>query len=219
MVKMHWDCRLFTGLPPSSWLCRSWSQKGDLQWVWNQDRKAVWDHVGLSHCRHEGLVTVRDEARLRRGYNDDQSRQGHQCSETSLTGESRFHISTLWGFEPVSLVTGSKQVVHWTSETWREWSEIAGFPHYSINVNNIFLTLNTSTSRIVELNWQIYIQCLQWTSWEKVTVVPIHVKTEPILVAPPVLLFIQHDFFNRKNHVLKRKFLVTTGADINLLPD
>jgi hypothetical protein len=33
--------------------------------------------VGLSHCRHEGLVTVWDEACLRRGCNADQSRQGH----------------------------------------------------------------------------------------------------------------------------------------------
>jgi hypothetical protein len=48
------------------------------------------------------------------------------CSETTLTGESRLHISPPRGFEPVSLVTGSKQVVHWTSETWWEWSEIAG---------------------------------------------------------------------------------------------
>jgi hypothetical protein len=41
---------------------------------------------------------------------DDQSRQGHQCSETTLTGESRFHISPPRGFEPVTLVAGSKQV-------------------------------------------------------------------------------------------------------------
>jgi hypothetical protein len=40
---------------------------------------------------------------------DDQSRRGHQCSETTLTGESRFHISTPRGFEPVTLVAGSKQ--------------------------------------------------------------------------------------------------------------
>jgi hypothetical protein len=60
----------------------------------NRDRKAVWDQVGLSHCRYEGLVTVRDEALLRRGHNDDQSRRGHQCSKTLLTGESRFHLST-----------------------------------------------------------------------------------------------------------------------------
>ncbi len=48
------------------------------------------------------------------------------CSETRLTGESRYHISTPRGFEPGSFVMGSKQVVHWTSETRWEWSEIAG---------------------------------------------------------------------------------------------
>jgi hypothetical protein len=34
------------------------------------------------------------------------------CSEITLTGESRFHISPPRGFEPESLVAGSKQVVH-----------------------------------------------------------------------------------------------------------
>ncbi len=97
MVRMKWDCRLSTGLPPSSRLCRLWSRKGDLQRAWNRDRKAVWDQVGLSHCQHEGLVKIRDEARLRRGHNDDQSGRGHQCSKTTLTGESRFHISTPQG--------------------------------------------------------------------------------------------------------------------------
>ncbi len=49
------------------------------------------------------------------------------CSETMLTGESLFHISTPpRGFEPRSLVMGSKRVVHWTIETWWGWSEIAG---------------------------------------------------------------------------------------------
>ncbi len=32
------------------------------------------------------------------------------CSETSLTGESQFHISSPKGFEPVTLVAGSNQV-------------------------------------------------------------------------------------------------------------
>jgi hypothetical protein len=32
------------------------------------------------------------------------------------------------GIEPGSLMTGSKRVVHWTSETWCECSEIAGSP-------------------------------------------------------------------------------------------
>ncbi len=49
-----------------------------------------------------------------------------------VTGESQFHISTPWGFEPGSLVKGSKQVVHWTSETWCECSDIAGSPHIHV---------------------------------------------------------------------------------------
>ncbi len=128
-VWMQWDCRHSTGLPPCSRLCRLWSRKADLQQAWNRDRGAVRGQVGLSHCQHNSLVTVRDEARLRRGHNN-QSRQGHQCSETTLTGESRFHILTPLGIEPGSLMTGSKRVVHWTSETWCKCSEIAGSPQY-----------------------------------------------------------------------------------------
>jgi hypothetical protein len=43
-----------------------------------------------------------------------------------LTGESRFHISTPLGIEPGSLMTGSKGLTHWTSETVYERNEIAG---------------------------------------------------------------------------------------------
>jgi hypothetical protein len=99
---MKWDCRLSTGLPPSSQLWRLWSWKEDLQRAWNRDRKSLWDQVGLSHCWHESLVTVQDEARLRQGHND-QSRRGHQCSETTRTGESHFHTSTpqgIWTWVP-----------------------------------------------------------------------------------------------------------------------
>ncbi len=110
--------------PPSSRLRRLWSRKGNLQRAWNRDRKAVWDQVGFSHCRHKGLVMVRDEARLR-WCHSDQSRRGHQCSETTLTGESQFHISTPPGIEPGSLMTGSKRMDHWTSGTVGECSEIA----------------------------------------------------------------------------------------------
>jgi hypothetical protein len=96
----HWtsgtvyECSEIAGspqIPPTSWLCQLWSWKEDLQPAWNWDRRAVWDQVGLSHCWHNGLLTVRDEASLRRGHND-QSCRGHQCSETTLTGESQFHI-------------------------------------------------------------------------------------------------------------------------------
>jgi hypothetical protein len=69
--------------PPAARLCWLWSRKEDLQRAWNQDRRAVWDQVGSSHCRHDGLVMVQDKASLRQGHNDH-SRQGHQCSEATL---------------------------------------------------------------------------------------------------------------------------------------
>ncbi len=72
-------------------------------------------------------MMVQDKARLRRSHND-QSRRGHQCSETTVIGESQFHISTPLGIEPGSLMMGSKRVDHWTSGTVYECSEIAGFP-------------------------------------------------------------------------------------------
>ncbi len=53
---------------------------------------------------------------------------GH-CSETSLTGESQFYISTPLGIEPRSLMTGRKQVDHSTSGTEYESCEIAGSAH------------------------------------------------------------------------------------------
>jgi hypothetical protein len=77
-----------------------------------------------SSVRSSGIIIVSarqpsdssGKDRLRRGHND-QSCQGHQCSETTLTGESWFHMSTPLGIKPGSLMTGSKRVVHWTSET------------------------------------------------------------------------------------------------------
>jgi hypothetical protein len=47
------------------------------------------------------------------------------CSKTTLTGESKFHISIPQGIEPGSLMTGSNR---WTTEPVYEHSEIAGFP-------------------------------------------------------------------------------------------
>ncbi len=57
---------------------------------------------GQESCvRSSGIITLSargssDEAHRRAGYND-QSRRGHQCSKTTLTGESRFHLSTPQG--------------------------------------------------------------------------------------------------------------------------
>jgi hypothetical protein len=87
---------------------------------------------GIITLSYDSLVTVRDEAHLRRGHND-QSRWGHQCSETTLKGESRFHISTPLGIKPGSLMTGSKRVDYWTSGTVSECSEIAGSPQHLLN--------------------------------------------------------------------------------------
>ncbi len=54
------------------------------------------------------------------------------CSETTLTRESRFHISTPLGIEPGYLMTGSKRVDHWTNPgTVYECCEIAGSPQGS----------------------------------------------------------------------------------------
>ncbi len=86
--------------------------------------------MGLSHCWQDGLVMVRDKDRRRRGHND-QSCQGHQCREIMLTGESQFHISIPLWIEPRSLMTGSKGLTHWTSETVCECSEIAGSPLFA----------------------------------------------------------------------------------------
>jgi hypothetical protein len=86
-----------------------------------EGRPGVSVKPGQEGCvRSSGIITLsaqgpRDGSG--RGHND-QSHCSHQCSETTLTGESRFHISTPLGLEPMSLMTGSKQVVHLTSETW-----------------------------------------------------------------------------------------------------
>jgi hypothetical protein len=54
--------------------------------------------------------------------------EGRTRGMTALTGESQFHISTPFGIEPGFLMTGSKQVDHWTNGTVCECSEIAGSP-------------------------------------------------------------------------------------------
>ncbi len=51
---------------------------------------------GIITLSAQGLCDGSGRGPLRRGHND-QSRRGHQCSETKLTGESRFHISTPQG--------------------------------------------------------------------------------------------------------------------------
>jgi hypothetical protein len=98
------------------------------------EQKSCVRSSGIITLSHDGLVMVWDEARLRRGHND-QSRRGHPCSKTALTGKSWFHISTPLGIEPRSLMTGSKWVYHWTSGTVYECSEIAGSPQPCCNLS------------------------------------------------------------------------------------
>jgi hypothetical protein len=137
MVWMQWDCRLSAGLTPPP-------------------------AAGLSHCRHDGLVTVRDEACLRQGHINDQSLRGHQCSKRMLIGESWFHISIPLEIEPGSLMTGSKRLVHRTSETWCECSEIAGSPHNNL-ISSACIFQHTHTTPI--RNNVLYIHPELCTVW------------------------------------------------------
>jgi hypothetical protein len=110
-----------------------------------------------SFVRSIGIITLsaqrpsdgRDEARLRRGHND-QLRRGHQSSETTLTGESQFHISTPPRIELGSLMTGSKELTHWTSETVYECSEMAGSPQVANEVHTVGLKRKTSLTKAKE---------------------------------------------------------------------
>jgi hypothetical protein len=79
--------------------------KEDLQQAWNTGQKSCVRSSGiitLSAWRSSGGL---GKDRLRQGHND-QSHQDHRCTDTMLTGESRFHISTPLGIEPGSFTTG-----------------------------------------------------------------------------------------------------------------
>jgi hypothetical protein len=139
---VHWTCETWcefseiAGSPqgsPQQPTMLAVKLKGGPAASMNWDRRAVWDQVGFSHCLHDGLVMVRDEARLRRGHND-QSRRGTQCSETTLTGESWFHISNPpwdWTQVPHDRKQTGSPLDLWDM-VWIQWdcrcecSEIAG---------------------------------------------------------------------------------------------
>ncbi len=138
MVRMKWDCKLSTAPPPPQQLTPSV--------VKPEGGSVASMKPGQKSCvRSSGIITLlargpRDKARLRRGHRNYLSRRGHQCSETTLTGESRFHISPPRGFEPGFLVMVSKRVVHWSSETWWEWSEIASSPQITLLAHSKLVT-------------------------------------------------------------------------------
>jgi hypothetical protein len=68
------------------------------------------------------------------------------CSETTLPGESRFHISTPLEIEPGPLMRGSEQVDHWISGTVYECSEIAGSLQLPCNLCCILIECGASDS-------------------------------------------------------------------------
>jgi hypothetical protein len=89
----------------------------------------------------------------------DDNLEKRACSETMLTGESRFtHKYPPGG----SLMTESKWVVHWTSETCWEWSEIADSPQGSppaadsVGCEAVRETCSereTGTGKLCEIKW------------------------------------------------------------------
>ncbi len=95
-------------------LHRAPPQQPTLSVVKPEGRPAASVKPGQEDCvRSSGTITLLAQGpsdSWGRSPVDDQSRWGHQCSETTLTAESRFHISPPRGFEPVTLVAGSKQV-------------------------------------------------------------------------------------------------------------
>jgi hypothetical protein len=125
MVWMHWDCRLSTGLPCSSRLqyvsCEAGSVKPGQKSCVRSSEIITLSARRPSDSSGRSLPQTRPQWSIT---------SGHQCSETMLTWESWYHLSTPLGIEPGSLMTGRKWVVHWTSETWCECSEITGSPQY-----------------------------------------------------------------------------------------
>ncbi len=128
----HWtsgtvyECSEIVGslqAPPSSRYVSCEAGRRTLRQVWNRDRRAVWDQVGLWHCQHDSLVKVLDKSCRRRGHND-QSRWGHQCSETMLIGESWFHVSTPpgdWTWVPHDRKQTGGPLDQWNC-VWMQWN-------------------------------------------------------------------------------------------------
>ncbi len=100
MVRMKWDCRLSTGLPPAADSVGCEARRRTCREREPGTEKLCeikWDYHIVSSD------SFWDEALRRGDCNNDQSRRGHQCSETTLTGEFRFHISTpqgIWTWVP-----------------------------------------------------------------------------------------------------------------------
>jgi hypothetical protein len=83
-----------------------------------------------------------------------------------LTGKSQFYIIIPLGIEPRSLMTGNKQVDHWTSGTVCECREIAGSPPGSPLVADYVgceagrrtcRERETGTEELCEIKWDYHI--------------------------------------------------------------
>jgi hypothetical protein len=88
------------------------------------------------------------------------------CVHHISPGWSRTHRNTPLGIEPWSLMTGSKQVDHWTSGTVFECSEIAGFPQASTPAADHVCSgagrrtcseRETGTEELCEIKWDYHI--------------------------------------------------------------
>ncbi len=145
-VWMQWDCRLSTGLPP---------QEPTMSVVKPEGGPAASMKPGQKSCvRSSGIitllarVTIRDEARLIGG-NNEQSRWGHQCSETTLLEESWFYISTSLGIEPGSFMTGSKGLTHWIVRLCVNAVRLQALPpHYSIYSTYMYKTPRDGSTEV-----------------------------------------------------------------------
>ncbi len=86
-------------------------------------RHVMCDHVSFFTSSARSLVKRRDR-----------SCRGHQCSETSLTGEPSSIVSegASPGREPLPPLARSKWLTHWTSDTVYG-REAAGHPDTSIS--------------------------------------------------------------------------------------
>jgi hypothetical protein len=81
-----------------------------------------------------------------------------------LTGEFRFHLSTSLGIEPGSLMMGSKQVDHWTSQTVYKCIEITSSPQGSPQQSTMLVVKlegyserEIRTEELCEIKWDFHI--------------------------------------------------------------
>ncbi len=141
-------------------LHRAPPQQPTLSIVKPEEKPAASVKPGQESCvRSSGTVTLSAQGpsdSWGRSPVDDQSRRGHQWSETTLTGESRFHISPPRGFEPVTIVAESKQVT-----PLYQWDMVRIMWECRLSTTNTFEARGlNSNSPSPELSWKILRQTI-----------------------------------------------------------